>query len=893
MNWKTTLVLLVVVLLLFGWVYFNEPKIEPTKLGDTHVFRPQVHGEDVTRLVIDRGDGLKEQLVFVKEERVGWKLEKPVADRADDGNVRDILNKLEFLEHKQGGRLEGDKASQFGTVVSKLTVSRPADKGGDVALEFGNKVADAQFVRVVGKPGAFIVGKELGEFVAFDLFKFRTKELFTTVGVDAGKVSLTFPSAAGPGTPPELHELVRGKDRFWRIKGEGGELAETKKVVDLITKVQQIKPSGIAQDNPSESDLAKFGLDKPAFTIVLNAFEAPPADPGAPKDAPKPQPKSDTLKLGSEVEAGKDARYALFDDRKVVYKVDASEALRELRKDEGLLRSDMLFPLHGGAEGVTGLDAKFLGGKEVKLAKKDDDWTLVLPGAAKAEKESARTLVRLVAELKIADREPGDAALHFDKYGLTEPVVAVALEEAGEPRTIQLGSEVPGKAGFRYARRADEARVFTTKTGDLVEKLKGASLAVRTKSLLKGNKWEAISVALTSPEGKTLFEAKKDKNNWSIPGVDEKDLDEPKLQKVLDGFDDVKASDLVAEVTSADPVLATYGLDKPSKLTVTTEKWDADKGAKARSDTTLLLGKRDGDRIFAMETNGTAVGRVDAEFLDRIARGFRKGKEIFQVSSYDAVSIDVVEGDKAVLSLVKDKVGLDDEWFLKAADGSKTLLVRSEVRDRLLEAFEKIEATRTEGATDASKKEHGLAPAWRKITIHTKQAFGDKKEETKVLLLGQRVGEHDVYAMDESGQDLGVIYDAPVFKVDQFVASPPKAPAPSPSPAEAPPVGPGAPPQAPGPQAPAPQAPGPQAPAPQVPGPQAPAPQATSPAVPAESPKPEAPKADAPKADGPKADAPKAPAASPSVPPELAPPSIPGASPAPAPQPSPAGAGGQ
>jgi hypothetical protein len=802
MNWKTTLILLGLVCGLGAWVYFGESKLEVTKPGgDKYVLHPQVKADEVTKLVIARGAGLPggaggaepphagmSEIVLEKEDKVGWKMTKPLADRADDGKAREITVKLEFLEWKE--RLEDDKAKSapFGEVEQRLTATTAK---GDVTIEIGAKFpGDVRYARVQGKPEVYLIAKDLSDYLAWDLYEFRSKELFTIVGVEAGKLTAKLPPIAAGTGAPTLLELVKGSDRFFRIGGAGGELAETKKVTDIVDKIQKLKPSGIVADAPTPDDLAKFGLDNPEIEIQVDAAEAPPPDPAPPKDAPKPTPKSEKLVLGKAVAPDSDVRYARFGTRAFVYKVDASDALRELRKDPTTLRWDALFPLHAGADGVTGLTAKWTStGAEVRLKKKDEDWSIEAPSTAKAERENVKAMLRVVADLKIAGREDANAVNKLGDYGLAQPGLTITLDDGGDARTVQVGSPVPSQEGVFYVRRVDEARVFTAKLGDLREKLEAAPLALRSKTLLRVSHWDAISVSLISADGKTDFEAKKDKQKWSIPGVDEKDLDEERVSKVLATFDEVKASELVAAVTTG-VTLDKYGLDKPARLTITTEKWDADSSAKKKTDSVLLLGKREGDKVYAMEQGSSAVGRIDAEFLDKIARGFRKGKELFQVSSWDVASVVVKEGANEILNIEKRKEGPDEEWYL-----GTTKLVRSDVRDKLLEVFEKVEGTRIEPATDASKQARGLAPVpYRTITIKTKKAFGDKSEETKVLLLGQRAGEHDIYAMDGSGTELGVIYDAPVTKVDAFIANPPKAPvtaappvppAPAPTPAKA------------------------------------------------------------------------------------------------------------
>src|SRR5579871_5486807 len=137
MNFKTTIVLLVIVAGLAGWVWYDSrttPTV-PTASMPKRVFK-QFSPDDATRIAIARGAGLKDQLVLVKtvvppakgetNETKVWKLEKPVADAADDVNVGRILEKVQLLEADQ--KLEGEQAKKalFGaSPVLTLTVSRP------------------------------------------------------------------------------------------------------------------------------------------------------------------------------------------------------------------------------------------------------------------------------------------------------------------------------------------------------------------------------------------------------------------------------------------------------------------------------------------------------------------------------------------------------------------------------------------------------------------------------------------------------------------------------------------------------------------------------------------------------------------------------------------------
>ncbi len=109
MNWKTTLILLAIVGGLFAFVLIYDNQLDDTKTLQTTAKRVvrDFKVDDVTRVAIARGKGLKDEIVLSKDGS-SWKLEKPVADKADDGKVRELVALIEFLDATEV--YEGEKA---------------------------------------------------------------------------------------------------------------------------------------------------------------------------------------------------------------------------------------------------------------------------------------------------------------------------------------------------------------------------------------------------------------------------------------------------------------------------------------------------------------------------------------------------------------------------------------------------------------------------------------------------------------------------------------------------------------------------------------------------------------------------------------------------------------
>lgn len=777
MNPKTTLVLFLLVVGIGAWVFLGEQQTQTSDdlAKEKKKLVPSFKQDDAKRVEIAKIGTSTETYVIVREDKgekkddktptlIGsstWRIEKPLADKADDGNVRSLVSKLEWLESidtLEGERAEKANKETFGKVEQSLTIARDADKGGDVTIEIGAKLpGDARYARVVGRPLVYVIPKDLSESLEKDLFEYRSKDLVTVTKDEAARVVVKMPtSVSGPGAQPRVLELAR-TDRFWRLGGAGGDYADKKKVEDLIDKARNVKPSAIEKDSPTKDEMVKFGFE-PAF------IELTIEDGKADKDK-----KRERLVVGAKIDPAKDVRWAMVDGRTAVWKIDAGELEKELRRDNLAYRSDALVQLPGGETDVVSFGARWKGGPEVRIKKESGDWKLEKP-PVRLEDAPTKELLKKILDLKVATRE-GDAT-DLAKFGLADPGLVIEVGEEGTKREVLVGEPVKEKVGYFYAKRGEDARVLTISLGDLPNKIRSAPLDLRSKTVFKASHWDAKKVTVTDPNGVTKLEAEKVNYKWTVKGVD--DVDEDKVSKLLEPFDDLKAQEMVADVTSQS--VAAAGLEKPTKFVVTLDVWDKDK--KKEENRTLLVGKRDGRSVLVMEEGGPTIAKVDGEFVDRLSRGFQKGKTLFEVVKWDAKKVTIKEGDKELVALEKK----DYEWYRGAEK------LEGPTAEKLLDPFEKVEASSIDEANDQKKKERGLAPAWRTVTIEVKKPGQADEPEKKTLLIGASAGPGKRWVMAEGGTEIGQAWEEVGTKVDAWLKEhEPKAPeAPKPSEPKAP-----------------------------------------------------------------------------------------------------------
>jgi hypothetical protein len=709
-----------------------------------------------------------------------WRLEKPVADEADHAEARRVINALEWLEANP--ILEGQDAKDypFGDVALKVSIERK-DQKAPIAFEVGPEKLGKRPVRVAGDERVFMVGKETYDNLAAETWKFRNKQLVQVAMARIDRAILRSQDPkAGPGVPPRELALTR-HDGSWRLGAtdalaKGAEFAERPQVDELLGAAVGLRAAALKQDGADAAALAALGLAEDAprggslfLEHVLQA--APPAstEPGAPPPAPaKDEAEKVTVLLGDEVPGKAGQRFARLAGKATVYEVDATALKPALERDPAAWRSDVVFQLGGNAGTVAAIGVKLPDGAEVGLEKREGAWRFdQKSGGATADASGIDALVRDLIDLRIKERLAplAGAGQDLKALGLDPPTMAIrVIEEDKLQRELQVGKPVEGTPGRYHCLRPDvPGQVVLVDLSTLPSRLQDAPLELLDRSMFTASHWDALEVTISDPTGKVLLEARKSTDQgavreWKVTGQADASND------TFDGFmrsafETVKTDRYVAK--DSPEARARFGLDKPTKVTVVVETFKD--GKKEKVPQTLLVGARQGDRVHAVPETGPAIGLIDASFLDRVARGFAKGTVLLEHSRWDANGLTVTEAGKTLLAVKKP----GENWKL----GDGTLVDEKEVEE-LLSALEKVEVTKAEPRTPARLAETGLDAPARVVTV-TLRGFDGKPETTKVLQVGKRASDREVFVTAEGSDQLGLLFDDPLRKVDAFITKHP------------------------------------------------------------------------------------------------------------------------
>ncbi|MEZ6185390.1 MAG: DUF4340 domain-containing protein [Planctomycetota bacterium] len=751
LSMKTTLVLALIVGGLGLWVFLgeNEVKTSQETQFDTKRLLPHLEPEDVTALEITRRGQQDLALELQGEgDAAQWTLTAPLEDRAEEAAVQRLLNNLRFAEFAQ--RLSPPELDEVGMGETELTLTIQRRTKDPYALTFGAERPDGSYpVTLAGQDGGFLVRKSLIDTNFTDpLWTYRRKELFQI----PKSVELRVERREGADLT-----LVR-HDGFWRLDDPQGEYADPDRCNELVKEIRGLKALSSEQDAPSDADLARFGLAPPEVVVSL----VPPEGAG----------ETEAVELGVEVPQQSGVRYARVRGRPYVYRVASAKLDEQLEGQRDDYRSLKLIPLAGNAQTVTGIGVLFPGdGLEWHVERqRDGSWAFREVGT-KVEDLVRQTLVERLVGLELLAPAEVTAAV----AGVDAPQTQVRVSENELTRELQIGAEVEGDPGVYYVRRAGEQRIYTAELGEsLLQTLRDADLALIDRTILIASHWDAQRLELRQGETPELVieSLGNDPPTWR-QAVPEGKADKDMLATFMERFDQVQVEAYVAR--DLPELYERYGLDAPRTLTITVRTYV--EGEETEELRTLYLGKREGEYVYARNPDGpSAIGKVDAGFLDRAARGFARGAKVLSVDANLVCELSLELGGQPVLELQKP------EGAIAWQDGPT--LLEEALEDRLKTAllqFESLELTEVSDATPEKLAERALAPPEGKLVLATRP-FGGGEVTRYTVLLGQKVGERVRWAAVEGEGRLGQLFDEPIRALSRLAQDLPGAFPPVPPP---------------------------------------------------------------------------------------------------------------
>jgi hypothetical protein len=613
--------------------------------------------EDIRRLEIDHQG---QEIVFLRgQDR--WRLVRPIQAEADRAKVEELIDRLSQLEARGPDVIYGGQVGKYGldkpdtTVRMQVLEEVPDEKAEGATREIGaedaaalvgtlgapagqgpllsasvlapgkarklrtlvwqlgnhDEAAKKLYVRTDDWPRINVIEDSLAPLVKRPALAYRGKRLFDFTPLDVTKIDVE--------KGEQKLTLTRERDG-WRliVPAQGAQQvaanADGLAADSLATTLSQLQATEFINDNPTEAQLAEYGLDKPALTATVALRES----------SQGPQ----VLRLGKERSTGA-GYFAQVQGSPSVFVV-IPEVHAALGRDALAYLPVRLWDVP--PTDVTALVIEREGQPAWKVIRKDGDWKIGGPFEAPA---LDRLSEQLAMELSAPMAEGYKALEAKDpaSYGFDKPYLTLTLTgKDGAVHKLQVGKPTAPESGSRFARLLDDPKnpaVFTMPAAALRSAERGP-LDLLDPVLLRVQPPDQVDRIQSKTATSTLTLEHKDRE-WRV-------LDTPASPFNADAevvvglrrlFAPLRAQRFVAYGPEAEKELAKYGLDKPEvTLTVRIRKAE---GMPETEEHLIELSKpsaeADGSRHVRVDKKpGIAVlpaavaGQLAAGYLDFVDR---------------------------------------------------------------------------------------------------------------------------------------------------------------------------------------------------------------------------------------------------------------------------------
>jgi len=588
MNWRTTLILAVVVLGVFAYLRFFEmkqPSTEEARRQAQNVVnfdRSKVDG-----IIIQNGD----EKIEIRRRDNKWRLETPIKDQADGALVENLLSDLETWQ-KEGTipakDIEADKSklNEYGLNRPKLKLKligadRPPEIlfGKDAALE------GRMYVRFENSKETFLARQSVKKDIDKKAEEFRDKKLTDVTTAQVRRIALK--------TPAGEMELEK-KDEHWDIVKPLRARADDEKVGDLIAQITTARIQQFVADD--HGDLRPYGLAEPRGSITLFSQQGRKDQKVEIADSIKvfgQEDKGQMLQIGGVPEKEKEQVYVRFAPRGAVYTLPKKieEALNTKPAD---LRDYHLVRIDTNVLDRITIDVPGKG--KTVLARKDGNWTIANQNNTAADSGAVRRLIDTLQNERVT-KFVEDVASNLPKYGLDKPRLQLTFSsfasentaetKAGEQpfATLAFGKEDGDNV---YARLTDEPFVVAARRG-LVDQIPADPLQWQELSIFKFKPDQIHRVSITTDKELSLERGENNQWHW-LNGTGQ--IDGTNVQSLLNTLSSLHAVRWLGATKPQD------GLEKPQLTLAFTTSPDN------KASHRLIIGARANDGTWCAHVDG-------------------------------------------------------------------------------------------------------------------------------------------------------------------------------------------------------------------------------------------------------------------------------------------------
>ncbi|OHC15831.1 MAG: hypothetical protein A3K25_11190, partial [Planctomycetes bacterium RIFOXYB12_FULL_42_10] len=561
MKLKTTIILLIVAAIGISYVFLYERKQLPHEEWERLQKKviPDFKSSLIKKIELNNESG---KIVLEKSGDDYWYIVEPQKLRADNSEVNSILSEFEFMNKVGSFKKEGEKPfdlKDYGLDVpktsitmftnipaktDKIQVTGPRDK---YTVFVGQKLAagDNVYLKLDTSDEVVVVPGTLHSKANKGVLDLRSKWVFTfdKEAVDSLQIKTK-----------EYNVVCNRKGVFWRLIEPINDLADLEKIKEIIGKLKNLQIDS-ADFLPDTSDLAKYGLDNPRYTVAIN-------EKGA----------SQSVIFGHSLD---NKVYVKRTDEPTIFflkdpiLVDLSKKPNDLR-DKKVVRFEAI-----GTYGINKLEIKTPTDLVAIEKSLELDWKITKPINIYADQDTVKNFIEKIKVLEIEDFV-SDKPTDLSVYGLKDPVfeISVTKEEDKELAKFYVGNKLPDGTKC-YVKRVGEEPVYTVPTAEFYDKIENVLLTFRDRLVIDFDKDLAKKLVIEKPDRTFVCDItnKKDEEGqilWELSKPVQTIADTNVINQIIWDLSFFKAENYV---TKAPKDLKAFGLDDPGiKVSVTYEK---------------------------------------------------------------------------------------------------------------------------------------------------------------------------------------------------------------------------------------------------------------------------------------------------------------------------------
>ena len=547
MNFKTTLIILAVFIILGGAYFFfgrPSPDTEQSQADQQKIREVYTLSKDkIQQIRLSFKDESYQPLTLAKNTDGMWELRAPFTADADPLKINEMLQDL--LEKKVKQTLEAEDLAQYGLQPPNIRIELWTEgEAPSKTFLIGDRTVNySVYTKEQSESHIFLIeSSALNDFTKSpsdlrdrSVFNFSPAEVRTLRLQVAGQSDIYCEKQV------ESNPNVIGDTDGWKMIQPVKTKADAKVIEDIVSALSSLRVAVFEADG--EYDPAIYGLSQSRITVTLQST----ADNSIQE-----------LQIGSDAETP-GRIYVTRSAHRAVYAVNR-EIYTKLNRTVFDLRDKRVIDFQRTATHQFTLrqgDSKIACQKNV-----EGEWEITSPVALKADERAVDDLLFGVDALRV-EAFVNDQPKNLQPYGLDVPSIEVSFMVPNAEPAVLLVGNIEGENIYVKAQNA--APVFLVKKGllDLVEM---GVAGLRDKQILDFETDDAAKIVLR--HGDVNLTCQKQGTNWRLTQPVQEQANNGAVRSIIQQVNQL----IVEAFIAATPSVTVTGFDEPEIQLVVTLK---------------------------------------------------------------------------------------------------------------------------------------------------------------------------------------------------------------------------------------------------------------------------------------------------------------------------------